>query len=357
MFEERERVAKYILDAPPKEARIVQQQLNQALEEYKNKPTNRLAKPIYRSHAMATPSADAPQNYAAASTQQPPRRLRRLSSLEEIRQRPVDVNGNPIAADEERAKRAQLQSYNAANQRSSSEQRPGMLPYNPMRIKSPVGRTADQTRRAARRAEYDRVFGKPAYDNYPSSDTDCSDAYTTSQEDEAMVEHRFAGGSNDDWREWPWRKLRLGEKIQKRRARADHVANANVPNDASRQARQSDRQTIIDLTTAERLRQLEDAMVRTRNKLAESEKRRQFEQNRRRNIETTLCANKPRNRNVPSGDDDIYATAFEDIETADEQTVQAKPAPQRSQGPTRTMALRSDQRNRSNNAETRARTK
>ena len=59
MFEERERVAKYILDAPPKEARIVQQQLNQALEEYQNKPTNRLAKPIYRSRAMATPSADA----------------------------------------------------------------------------------------------------------------------------------------------------------------------------------------------------------------------------------------------------------------------------------------------------------
>ena len=357
MFEERERVARYILDAPPKEARIVQQQLNQALEEYQNKPTNRLAKPIYRARAMATPSADAQQDYAAAPTQQPPRRLRRLSSLEDVRQRPVDINGNPIAAAEERASCAPLGSHNAANQRSSSEQRAGMLPYNPMRIKSPAGRTVDQTRRAARRAEYDRVFGKPAYDNYPSSDTDCSEAYTTSQEDEALVEHRFAGGISDDWREWPWRKLRLGEKMQKRRAKADNVVNLNVRQNANRQAQQSDRQTIIDLTTAERLRQLEDAMVRTRNKLAESEKKRQFEQNKRRNIETTLCANKPRNRNVPSGDDDIYATAYEDIETADEQTVQAKPAPQRSQGPTRTMTLRSDQRNRSNNAETRARAK
>ena len=111
-----------------------------------------------------------------------------------------------------------------------------MLPYNPMRIKSPAGRTVDQTRRAARRAEYDRVFGKPAYDNYPSSDTDCSEAYTTSQEDEALVEHRFAGGISDDWREWPWRKLRLGEKMQKRRAKADNVVKLNVRQNANRQA-------------------------------------------------------------------------------------------------------------------------
>ena len=32
MFEERERVAKYILEAPPQEARVVQQQLSKAIE-------------------------------------------------------------------------------------------------------------------------------------------------------------------------------------------------------------------------------------------------------------------------------------------------------------------------------------
>lgn len=91
--------------------------------------------------------------------------------------------------------------------------------YNPMRVTSPTGRKPGQTRRQARREEYDRLYGPPMYNNYPSSDTDLSEDYTTEQEPFEVVEARYAGdeGYGDcDWRTWPLHKMRRVHKNLKR---------------------------------------------------------------------------------------------------------------------------------------------
>ena len=82
VFNERERVARYILEAPSPEARVAQQQLSQAIAEFHDQPADRVNNVTQHPRNTAAAALCGQTNVPA---QQPPRRLRRLASLEEIR--------------------------------------------------------------------------------------------------------------------------------------------------------------------------------------------------------------------------------------------------------------------------------
>ena len=328
IFNERERVAKYILEAPPRAALVVQQQLDQAIAEYGNKPKE--------CHTAPTSGSTEPNKGMV----QP--RLRRMSSLEMERQ-PTMVSSLHVNKNVAKVSKVGRDVPSKLAKQQLSTLRLDYPPYNPMRIKSPAGRLVNETRREARRAEYDRIFGKPPHGQYPSSDTDYSDEYTTSQEDEETVENRFAGGhSTDDWRDWPWEKMRQCNKLQKRRTKDAQTINAsNKAND-----------------NAERLRRLEDSLTRAKRKILANEAAKEPQEAATKS-QAQLSRQRQLNnhRNTLSGDDDIYATANEEPATADERTAKATPYQLRSRVPQRTTTLRSEQLNRSNNAVTRSQAK
>ena len=143
--------------------------------------------------------------------------------------------------------------------------------YNPMRVHSPWNKRADQTRRQARRALYDAEYGKPEGDNYPSSDTDWSEDYTTEQEGFVEVEARYAGNTNEnDWREWPWPKMRKVLKEMKRHYRpmvpdADSRKIVLLPEGIPRN---------LPAAAKEYVRQLQDELVRFRQKASKHERER-----------------------------------------------------------------------------------
>ena len=139
--------------------------------------------------------------------------------------------------------------------------------YNPMRVTSPPGRKMGQTRRQARREEYDRLYGPPMYNLYPSSDTEASEDYTTEQEPFEVVEARYAGdeGYGDcDWRTWPHHKMRRAHKLLKRSGPKNKKEKyEEIRNAATKQMSGLDQQYI---------RQLEDNLARKEQKLKQIER-------------------------------------------------------------------------------------
>ena len=142
-----------------------------------------------------------------------------------------------------------------------------MQGYNPMRVASPPGRKPGQTRRQARREEYDRLYGPPMHNNYPSSDTDASEEYTTEQEPFEVVEARYAGdeGYGDcDWRTWPLHKMRLAHKKLRRMAPQNK-------NELREEIRSYQRKVLPEVHN-KYVRQLEDNLTRKDQKLAQMER-------------------------------------------------------------------------------------
>ena len=139
--------------------------------------------------------------------------------------------------------------------------------YNPMRVHSPWNKTAGQTRRQARRALYDMEYGEPEGGDYPSSDTDWSEEYTTEQEGFAEVEARYAGNTDEnDWRLWPWPKMRKALKELKRHYRAEE-RNPDPRTIATSLDRLP---TGLPAATREYVRRLQDELVRYKQKASQS---------------------------------------------------------------------------------------
>ena len=153
--------------------------------------------------------------------------------------------------------------------------------------------------------------------------------------------------------------MRQSHKLQKLRAREPNVKTVTAINNAVRREVSSNQPAVLDRVTAERLRKLEDALLRTKQQLM-SDKRtehQQATQQRRQRVQAARQAAKVRNQNLPSGEDDVYATAREDSDTAEEQEAQAKHVRQRPHAPATTRTLTTEQQNRSNNAIPRQTTK
>ena len=150
------------------------------------------------------------------------------------------------------------------------QRRKAKAEYNPMRIRSPMAREYNQTRRQARRALYDAAYGPPAYDDYPSSDTDWSEEYTTEQEDIEKVEKYFAGdvpSDEDDWRLWPWPKMRKALKEVKRRYTANDRSTDKraITTTLERTPRN------LNPVAREYVRRLQDELIRHKQKIRKHE--------------------------------------------------------------------------------------
>ena len=374
LYEERENVAQYILEAPEEAAKVVQKQLDQAIAEYSSKPASVVTRVVRATEPVSCYTAagsrctslerrntserhrpvDSDGAGAARAASQPAMpRLMRISTLQNQQQSEsrnvepsTDARLDHIArrCPENEQLRKDLGRY--LSNRPALEEPLHAPPYNPMRILSPAGRPANMTHRQARKSEYDRVYGKPLYGAYPSSDTDLSEDYTTSQEDFATVESRYAG-EYGDWKTWPHEKLRLGNKIAKRRmrerAQSEHAATA-VPREHLFMPREA----------AEHVRRLEDALVRSKQKLAKKERelsqhRAQIGMQKARQLARDAIAY----TSLQSGDDDGFVTAQEATDaydTAADQGVRER-SQQRSKLTSQRPAQNTyDLRNRSNNA-------
>ena len=228
LYEAREEVARYIMRVPPLVSHVVQQQLSAALAEKKEKDLAAQAKTASTaafsdpSQVATTSIGQLPVTAGKQHEQAMPRREGQPPPRPSILRLPQPyysaigtakaASKIPIimaTANSQTGKLPQREETSRPEYRCTRPQMP-----NPMRIRSPVGRDPGMTRRQARRAEYDRIYGAPVADVYPSSDTDLSEEYTTSQENDQQVEDHFAQG--DDWREFPWKKMRLSHKLWKR---------------------------------------------------------------------------------------------------------------------------------------------
>ena len=332
LYEERERVAQYILEAPKEAAEAVQKQLDQAIAEYSGKPASdvtrvvRATEPILcytaagsrctslerRNTSERHRSVDSDGAGAARTASQPAMpRLMRKSSLQKLQQseprnveQSTDARLDHIArrCPENEQLRKDLDRY--LSNRPALEEPLHAPPYNPMRIRSPAGRPINMTHRQARRSEYDRVYGKPLYGAYPSSDTDLSEDYTTSQEDFVTVESRYAG-EYGDWKTWPHEKMHLGNKIAKRRMRertqSEHAAIA-APCEHLFMPREA----------TDHVRRLGNALVRSKQKLAKKE--RELSQHRAQigmQKARQLARDAIDYTSLQSGDDDGFVSAHE----------------------------------------------
>ena len=372
LYEERERVAQYILEAPKEAATVVRRQLEQAIAEYSSKPASavtrvvRAAEPVSQYTTTGSRctslerrrifeknrSADSDGAGAARAASQPAMpRLRRISSIEKVpngEQRAVepsiDARLDHIArrCPENEQLRKDLGRY--LSNRPEFNEPLNAPPYNPMRIRSPAGRPNDMTHRQARKSEYDRVYGKPLYGAYPSSDTDLSEDYTTSQEDFVTVESRYAG-EHGDWRTWPHEKMRLGNKIAKRRMRARNDGTAIA---APRE------HLFMPREAAEHVRRLEDALVRSKQTLAKKE--RELSEHRAKagaQKARQLARDAIGQTLLPSGDDDGFITAQEASDVNDiaaNQGVRGQSQQRSKLTSQRPTSNTYDLRNRSNNA-------
>lgn len=378
IFEQREEITKLLEIAPQPANRAVSRQLNKAIEEYRNLP----------SEAFRPESPKIPLIPGKSPVNQ---KTRRAAQFEMNRTGKTTVTANEVRArvqatedeqDEIRAARRKINSQqkndastgNGRNERNSTtrdrrvaramsspeirqpaiirdkslENNPLYNTYNPMRIRSPVRRWKGCTRRQARRAEYDRVFGKPLYNDYPSSDTDLSEEYTTEQEDFETVENRFANAEGD-WRLWPWPKMRKAQKELRRgvhnprmteaeRARREIDPKRTIRDPSMQPGREAKIRAAPEVI--ERIRRLEDELTRQRQKIQQKE----IQEEQLKN-EVTVLTNKQKRKERMQQEKEVAIEDYEDDEISADRTKTRTAMNPRSKLTVRTSQLPDDNHN------------
>ena len=309
MFEKREEIAKLLENASEPAHRAIARQLQQAIAEYQDVPSNSVT-PISprrpyipgrlpanlktRQVAQMEMNRTGRTKITAAEINAREQILtREREEMQGARRKAVNQQQTEMRQQESPSRNTTSAPINRTSRTKkntevnnttivrdkSLENNPLYNAYNPMRIRSPVNRWKGCTRRQARRAEYDRVFGKPLNNNYPSSDTDQSEEYTTEQEDFETVENRYANAEGDS-QLWPWPKMRKAHKELKRgmhnprfteaeRRRRETDPKRAIQNPAIQTARGGQVRAAPEVL--ERIRRLEDELTRQQQKLKRKE--------------------------------------------------------------------------------------
>ena len=110
---------------------------------------------------------------------------------------------------------------------------------------------------------YDRLYGRPLDDAYPSSDTDASEGYTTEQESASQVEARMMDAIAHGGGACPWPKMRRAAKDLKRSRRGEELDRKSEQEDLAFQLE-------VPRTMAqakEQIRRLTDRVIRYKQRI------------------------------------------------------------------------------------------